>query len=409
MKSITLLILLILCTFFTSTIAQDNIEGTDNMAGKNYLINSEILGEEREIQVFLPASYESSDTEYPVLYILDGQRLYLYGVSLLKSFTHFEQTPEFIVVGITNKYPDRFGHFNGPANSFQEFLTKDVINFVEDNFKTNDERLLFGWEFGGGFVIQTMMDNPALFDAHIAASPYPLSDANMTSSVARMKGLDDMLKRDTKSYLYFAVSENESVVGQGTDYLGDLLEIGNPPNIDWTYNKLRGEEHRSTPYATMYHGVKNYYHFYPALQFTTLEDFKSKGGLMNMYSYNLQRARLYGFSSELSGWTMFSTTRAAIRANDYDQFHLLVTEFSKHSFLGQIRLSRASPIAEFYLKHQKFDQAIEIFNYLSELHPESEIPLTGLGDVYTAQKDERKAAKYYKKAEALKMDAQKGN
>lgn len=396
MKKQTLFFLLI--TFCSFNYSQAQEKGTQNIVGTNFLIKSEVLGEEREIQVYLPEDYETSDKQYPVLFLLDGQRLFLYGASLLKSFTKFEQSPEFIVVGITNEYPQRFSHFSGGARKFIDFLEKDVIIFVNDNFRTSGERLLFGWEYGGGLVIQTMAEKPELFDAYIAASPFPLSE--------RIKAVDSLLTNNTtfEKVLYFTAAVDEGMVKDGTDKLNDLLTNKMSNKLNWTYRQLEDEEHRSTPYATIYHGLRTYYHYYPELQFNSLESFTKSGGLTHVYNYYKQRANQFGFAEELTPWTMFSLTRNAMRAGNYEQFDDFVSEFKPKNYLNQIRVSRACSIAAFYLQHNQNDKALEIFSSLSTTHPNSERPLNGLGDVYSAMKDEKKAAEYYQKAKELKKD-----
>jgi enterochelin esterase-like enzyme len=99
--NIKLFTIVLFCSLCFNSYAQTG--GVENIVGTNFLIKSEVLSEEREIQVYLPDGYTDSDRKYPVLYILDGQRLFLHGVSLQKSFAAGRQTPEFIVVGITNK------------------------------------------------------------------------------------------------------------------------------------------------------------------------------------------------------------------------------------------------------------------------------------------------------------------
>ena len=50
-------------------------EGEPFVIGKWLTIQSAVLGEERQLVVFLPRSYETdSDKRYPTLYALDGVR-----------------------------------------------------------------------------------------------------------------------------------------------------------------------------------------------------------------------------------------------------------------------------------------------------------------------------------------------
>lgn len=379
-----------ICYFFTNLNAQ-----TVNTLGVNYTIHSKSLNEDRQIQVFVPESYNTTDTKYPVLYMLDGQRLFPFGVSILKSFTHFRQTPEFIIVGITNKYPDRFGHFIDTEKKFLKFIEEDVISYIDNSYRTTDKRILFGWEYGGSFVVQTMMDKPHLFDAHLAASPFPLDN--------KIEELDNFLLNNpgVNKMLYFSVSPNENQVNIGTKKLDSLLKLKAPKTLNWNYKELENEEHLSTPYSTVYFGLKKFYHYYPELQFNNLEEFTKAGGLNYVNEYYEKRALDYGFSRNLSDWTMFSLTRNAIRANDYSQFDVFVNEFKKTGFLERININRSCSIAEFYLENKQYDKSIEIYSLLADKYPNSELPLIGLADNYKTLENNKKASMYYKKAEKL--------
>ena len=386
------LLLIIFC--FNINVNSQN-SSSKNVLGTNYNIKSDILEEDRQIQIFIPESYLETDKKFPVLYILDGQRLFPYGVSLLKSFTQFKQTPEFIIVGITNKYPDRFGHFTDEEKKFLTFIENEVIPFVDNSHRTSKERLLFGWEYGGSFAVQTMLDKPHLFNAYLAASPYPLN--NKISQISSFLSNNESFDKT----LYFSVSPNENEVTMGTEKLDSILQLKAPKTFNWSYKKLINEEHRSTPYSTMYFGLKKFYHYYPELQFNTLDEFTKSGGLNYVYEYYQKRALKFGFSKELSDWTMFSITRNAIRAGNYKQFDISFNEFNKTEFISRLRVGRACSIAEFYLQNKQYDKAIELFDLLATKHPNSERPLKGLGDTYQELKEIEKASSYYNKAKKL--------
>lgn len=388
------LTLLVFIFYFNTSINSQNLN-TENILGENYTIKSNILKEDRQIQIFVPESYKKTDEKFPVLYLLDGQRLFPFAVSLLKSFTQFKQTPEFIIVGITNKYPDRFRHFSSEEKTFMTFIEEDIIAFVDNNFRTSNERLIFGWEYGGSFVIQTMIDRTNLFDAYIVASPFPLTN--------KISKLDKFLsnKMVTDKMLYFTVSPNENQVNVGVKKLDSLLKLKASKSFNWTYKELENEEHRSTPYSTIYSGITNYYKYYPELQFNNLDEFINVGGLKYVNEYYKKRALYYGFSSNLSDWTMFSLIRNAIRANEYEQFNILVNKFRKTGFLERIKINRSCMIAEFYLENNQYDKSIELFKLLAEKHPNAERPLKGLGNSFNALQNKRQASTYHEKAKRL--------
>ena len=395
-KHIRIATIALFCSLYFSASAQHS--RSDNMVGATFTIQSEIMEDERAFQVFLPDGYADSDRKYPVLYILDGQRYFLHGVSLQKSFVEFRQTPQFIVVGVTKNPSDRNRNFSVNSQQYLNFLTEEVINYVDTTFRTSEKRMLFGWAYGGGFVIETMTNAPDLFDVYIAASPFPLTH--------KISKVDSVLteNQDFNKVLYFTSGTNEGMVREGTKDLNTLLIQKSPKMLNWTFRELEGEEHRSTPFSTLYHGIRKTFSYYPELQFTSLEEFSNAGGLSNVYDYYQKRADQFGFSNQLSDWTMFSLTRNAIRANDYGQFDTLVDEFSKTGYLERLRVSRSCAIAEFYLESKKYDKAIELFTLLTEAHPNSERPLNGLGDAYTALKKARLAFRYYKKAKKLPED-----
>ncbi|CAM1365177.1 conserved hypothetical protein [Tenacibaculum sediminilitoris] len=388
-------ILIVVLLFFLNLKSHSQINETNTVVGKTFLIQSKVLNDEREVQVFLPDSYTESKKEYPVLYILDGQRYFLHGVSLHKSFVEFRQTSEFIIVGISKKQSDRNRNFSSNSKKYLEFLEKEIINFIDERFRTSKKRLIFGWAYGGGFVIQAMTTNPDLFKGYIAASPFPLDE--------KINKVDSLFSKrpNFHKFLYFTSGSKEGVVREGTDKLNKLLLNKAPKAMNWIYRELEGEEHRSTPFTTLYHGLQKYYHFYPELQFSNLEEFKKAGGLDYVYGYYEQRAQQFGFPRELTKWTMFTLVRNAMRANDYNQFDTFMNEFEKTNFFGELRVNRACSIAEFYLKNNQYDKAIDLFTFLSEKHPNTESPLKGLGDTYKEMSDEKKASLFYRKVKEL--------
>ena len=392
--SLIALILFLLLNF--SSFAQNGTK--DYVVGKSIQIHSEIMNDERHFQVYLPDGYGESDKTYDVLYILDGQRYFLHGVSLQKSFTTFMQTPEFIVVGIPRKQSDRNSIYTSNFDKYLSFIEKEILSYIDKNFRSSRKRLLYGWAFGGGFVFESMVTKPDLFDAYIAASPFPVKN--------KISKIDSLFANNNtfNKLLYFSAESNEGAVKESTDELYALLQAKYQERPNWIFKELLSEEHRSTPFTTLYHGISQYYCYYPELQFNSLEEFSQAGGIEYVYDYYKKRSLDYGFPNQLSDWTMFSIVRNAIRANAFEQFDKLLNEFSKSGFIERLRISRAIEIARYYLDNKNFEKAIELFNLLNEIHPNSERPLKGLGDTYQAMNKNKKASIYYEKAKKLSQN-----
>lgn len=371
----------------------------DNIIGEKLFLKSEILGETRDIQIYLPESYHSSQVEYPVLYILDGQRLFLHGVSILQTFrSTVKISPEFIVVGINNKYPDRFNHFQQP--DFLNFIEKELINYVDKSYRTTNERILYGWEFAGAYVLESLISKPKLFSGHIAASPYPI-DETWFSEKTRLALLKDKLNRGLSSHLYFSVSLGEVTVKAGTDSLNTLLAAKTSDSMRWKYRILSDEQHLSTSIATLYQGLKDYFYGYKIFQIDGLNQFLNAGGIKNFYQYNKIRAERFGFSEKPIPWSMFTIVRNAMRADDFNQFKLFMNEFKASDMIQKIALRESNAITQYYLQYKHYDEAIKVYQTMAKAHPDNARIQNALGDIYLILKQKKITKMYYKKAVEL--------
>ena len=240
-------------------------------------------------------------------------------------------------------------------------------------------------------VVQSFIENPRLFSGYIAASPFPLE--------GKINQIDSLLaSSQLESMLYINVEQEVGVVSEGAEKVRDLLLKNEAPDSLWKYQVLENEEHRSTPYVTLYHGLRNYYDYYPEIHFNNLDEFHKRGGLAYIYNYYQVRAEEYGFTSTPTPWTMFSATRTAIRANNYNQFDSLVKEFESSGYLTEIRLSRAFSVADYYLKNQNHEKAIEIYKALLAKNPNVAEPYRRLGDVYKQLGNKKQADFFYEQA-----------
>ncbi|TYP71563.1 alpha/beta hydrolase-fold protein [Aquimarina intermedia] len=384
MKKTTFIIIISLWTTL-HLVAQH--EGAHNILGTNHFIDSGILGEKRQVQIYLPTDYTETDNKYPVLYLLDGQQFFSHGVSLSKTFNQFNLTPEFIIVGINTSYPQRYSHFGNDMDKFIEFMDAELLPFIEENFRANSEKLLFGWQYAGSLGFNIMLKNTIAFNGYFLASPFPIQD--------KIEALNSTSIKNTA--LYFSVSPDEYDVNHGTDKLDSLLSDKKIRGLDWSYLKLINEEHHSTGYTTLYHGLRKYFKYYQEFQEDNLEKFITAGGLDYAYTYARARGLNYGFSSDLSTWSKFTIIRSAIRAKDYDHFETFTNEFVNIEFISDLK-NRASDIAVFYEVNKKYNKAIEIYKMLLVEFPESEKLLKRIGNAYLALDNKNEAKKYFQLA-----------
>jgi len=337
----------------------------ENIVGTNHFIKSKVLNEDRQIQIYLPPNYKVSKKKYPVLYVLDGQRFFLYAVSLSQSFNQFQLTPDFIVVGINTDYPKRFQDLGDGKERFIEFLENELTAYINLKFRTNDENLIFGWEYGASVVLNTMLSTPTLFDVHIMASGYPILDA--------LDKLNDVSTLHTN--LYFSVSPYEYDVKHSAVKLDSLLSQKNIDGLQWNFLKLDIEQHHSTGYPTLYHGIRNYYKYYKEFEVDNLQKFINEGGLDYAYKYVKERANRHGFVPELSLWSKFTIIRSAMRERDFYHFETLLNSLNKQELINELADSNLdyalSHFKAFYEKNNRFIEAVQLYNLLLKKYPDS--------------------------------------
>jgi predicted alpha/beta superfamily hydrolase len=366
------LTIIVLALFSFTSYSQD--KGSANVVGINHSINSSILKENKNIQVYLPNDYATSNKKYPVIYLLDGQRFFLYGASLLQTFSEFDLTPNFIVVGITNVQANRMRTFSAGTKEFAEYLENEVISLIDANYRTSKKRLLFGWAYGGGFGIETLMSKPTLFDGYVLSSPYPVSH--------KMKRFKEFIEsnKQLNTFVYFVSDAKEFGVKEGTEELHAYLKE-NKTNLRWTFKELSGEEHRSTVYPALYHGIQEYFEYYKEISFADFNEFTIKGGIPYVKEYYNKRAKLYNLPNEIHFFTKYILLRMAIRADNFVSFEELYSAFGSNELLKNIRVNRACEVADFYIKNNKKQKALKLYQFITKIFPTSKRAQKGLSDL----------------------------
>ena len=393
------IIVIFIFLFITNTYSQS--KGTEISIGNKYSINSSILNQEREVYVYLPENYDSSDEQYPTLYILDGQWYFTNGVAIQRTLRTPGHLPEMIVVGIKNKNPLRRTLFYDEQVNFLSFLETELIDFVDKSFRTNKKRILFGWENGAYFTCSAFFDKSQLFDAAIISNGAH-DDKNIISNF-------NQLDTSEVKYLYMANSEKDIYSIQWTEAFNEILEENQPNNVKWKYEKFNNEVHESLPYLSMYHGLTYYYHNYPSLVFSSIDEFNEFGGIPYLETYFKERGERFGFSAEIDDSTKNSLIWLAENRNDFESFDLFMNEFS--SVLSTKRYDSAywqNRFAQFYLKHKEPKSAIAYFMAGIEKYPDSDlIPemYVGLGDAYQLEGNPKLALASYKQALERNPDA----
>ncbi|MEN9697735.1 MAG: hypothetical protein RLZ56_1156 [Bacteroidota bacterium] len=152
-------------------------------------IASQELHENRIINIYFPEGYRQEDTvRYPVIYLLDGSAnedfIHIVGLVQFNSFEWINRIPKSIVVGIATvdrrrdftfpttiasdlkKYPS-----TGHSQSFIAFIEKELLPFIDANYKTSATKTIIGQSLGGLLAAEILLTKPNLFSKYCIVSP----------------------------------------------------------------------------------------------------------------------------------------------------------------------------------------------------------------------------------------------
>jgi len=217
-------------------------------------LTSKVLGEQRELIVHLPNNYhQNSELKYPVLYLLDGQRNFGHAVGSLDLLNQSYMAEEMIIIAIKNthrtrdftpSYDESYNRWgvSGGADNFLDFIEKELIPYVNINYRTNNVKILSGHSLGGLLAIYSLQSRPQLFQAHFAFSPSLWWHNQMI-----FKGAEEFLANaDQKSnVLYLNLGNEDGHMRSAFDRYVNLLEARKPKGL--TFNsEINEQENHST-------------------------------------------------------------------------------------------------------------------------------------------------------------------
>jgi predicted alpha/beta superfamily hydrolase len=319
--------------------------------GTNHTIQSSILQQDRTIQIYVPDSYNESDQSYPVLYILDGQWYFSSGVSVQKALRTPGAMPEMIVIGINNSNPLRRTLFGDENEKFTDFLKNEVVQYIDSNYRTTDERVIFGWEAAAYYISELILKEENIF-----------SGAIITDGGYAEEDLLQAFSSEKAVYLFMANSKKDIYYVGSSDAFNELLKNNRHKNLIWTYELFNDEVHETLGHLAMFKGLRYYYHNYDSLVFESIQQYIDLGEIDYLTTYFKERAIRFGGDGKIDDSTKNGLIWLAWNRNNYEYFSFFMTEFA--DVLSTERYASAhwqNRFGQFYLAHNDYANAVKYF------------------------------------------------
>jgi predicted alpha/beta superfamily hydrolase len=363
--------------------------------GNSIILNSDILQEERDIQIFLPTNYEENLKKYPVLYVIDAQRYFLNGIVFQQNLTWQEIVPDFIVVGIDTDVVKRRHLFYNESSKFIQFLEKELIPEINSKYKTLNEQFYFGWEMAAGLGVEICATKPSLFNGFLLASPTHISRDRLEMVIRTLK---NNTKHDLKLYAVLGTVENWATESMSS--LDSIFRTNSSNNIQWKYNLSDKENHYTTPLTTLNEGLKLFFSDFGPIRFYSINEFLDFGGIEKLKKHYQDRGEKYQISEEIHSDTKHYILLQAYKENNFKIFEKLVLEFDGKDFIkNYYRQARwFNRFSSFYFENNQFKDAIEILELGLDKFPDASILHFEKGNYYKVMGKVEDAKKCYKKA-----------
>jgi predicted alpha/beta superfamily hydrolase len=320
-------------------------------------IYSKELGKERKVRIYTPWEYDHKpNSKFEVIYVFDAQAKHFFDiVHATLPFLNKSQFP-MIVVGVVSEnrnvdflpksiHPETFKRYNGnigKADQFINFLGKELIPYMDENYRTLPKRIAIGHSNGGTFITYSLLKNPELFDAYIAISPnYPYDKEQIYNM---MKEFDSNKFKSAKFIYMCNANEGDVWTAVNKKVISSLKSKSFKDKIVLVNQDFsKTTNHVSVFPVGVLNGLQNYLEY----QFFNVEN-------------------LIAYYNELNTKKQFILT-------------------------PEILLDLSAS----FLRNRKIDDAISILLWAVQLFPDELNLYNNIGEMYQKQQNNSKAIKYY--------------
>jgi predicted alpha/beta superfamily hydrolase len=243
----------------------------DRIIENKFIIYSNILNENRTCLISLPETYnDTSNTnkQYPLLILLDGYAFFKTAAGII----HFMSSdrnrnyfmPETIIVAIENvdrerdftvtKLKTKRVNTMGGGKKFLTFIEKELISYVDENYRTKPYRTLVGHSLGGLLTLNSYIDKSSLFDAYLSIDPSIWWDEDKM-----INKVDSISPISFKKKIYIAtanqVKRRYERNKKKHDRIYTLIKIKSNEKADIKVKTYNNDNHRSVPLIALYDGL----------------------------------------------------------------------------------------------------------------------------------------------------------
>ena len=196
-------------------------ESEESKVHDNLTLPSEILNGQRNFSIYLPPDYETSERDYPILYLLHGAGddhtgwIQFGEVKRItdKAIKDGKATPMIIVMPDANT--GQRGYFNRGEWKYEDFFFDEFMPYIEKTYRVKQEkryRAISGLSMGGGGTFMYALHRPDLFSSacplSAAVGMLPKDNSKITEFAKQAKVTEEEMRNYFKRHSAISLIEN---------------------------------------------------------------------------------------------------------------------------------------------------------------------------------------------------------
>lgn len=295
-------------------------------------------GEKRQLKIQVPRNYEANvDTMYPVIVVFDGDYLFEPVVGITDYYSYWDEMPDAIIVGInqTNHKELDFAcdEINGlPTDTgaaFFEFITFDLFNFIDNNYRTVPFRTIVGHGESANFLNFYLFQEKPFFNAYISLSP---------SFTPKMELRLKEQFSDIQTPIYYSLTtaeEDRKRSKTSIRALNKTLDAISNENFHYNYNYYKGKSHYELVSHALPTAIEKVYKAYKPID---RKEYKEKMLTVDegtAYDYLVKKydtiKSLYRLNKQIR-INDFNAAEAALKKNEEWEAFKLLSKLAKEEY-----------------------------------------------------------------------------
>jgi len=263
-------IITILSVFLTLTVSAHELKHYQMPGSTVHEVNSKVVGQLYELAVSVPSSYsENTAQTYPVIYVMDGQWNFSIVRDITGKLNYDGVMPEVIIVGVTwggegadpgvlrgrDYTPSAIPQIpnSGGADNFLTALETELIPFIEQHYRNNEERIVTGSSLGGLIVTYALLEKPRLFNKYISSAGafQVFSDDFLNKKLLKLA--NSKLHKNTR--IFIGCGTLDQCENHNTNMVKELKAL-NLPDLDVKLQLAEGLGHTGVEPLSYTYGLK---------------------------------------------------------------------------------------------------------------------------------------------------------